>query len=289
MQLAYEKIIARLIETIEQGTIFWRRPWTTPVNAVSGKPYRGINFLVLATSDFADPRYLTYRQAKEFGGHVKTGARGFPLIKWHFPDEEEMRRNPDAKPFCRCFTVFNTAQCDNMVKLPELPSIERNPIAEAQTMIENWSDKPRIEHGGYQAAYNPILDMVRIPEMKKFCSPEAYYDTLFHEMIHSTGHYSRLDRDMSPRFEIEKYGLEELIAEIGAAMLCAEAGIDNSNIVENNAAYLQSWLRAISADPSIIVRAAGGAAKAADMILGRGCDPVKTDDAREQREFIAAA
>lgn len=288
MHQAYQNTIDRLINAMDNGKVPWRRPWTTPVNAISGKAYRGINFLVLATADFADPRYLTFLQAKDLGGHVKQGERGFPVIKWYFPTEEDKKKNPNAKPWVKGYTVFNVEQCENLVKLPELISAEHDQLAEAQAIIDNWAGKPTIEFAGYQAAYNPILDRVLMPKMEKFRSPEAYYDTCFHELTHSTGHVTRLNRDLSSRFIAEKYGLEELVAEIGGAMLCAEAGIDNTNLIENNAAYLQSWLNAVKNDPNMIVRAASMAAKATDLILGRE-NKEKADEVQLDEQLMIAA
>lgn len=288
MQTAYAKVVNRLLEAMEAGSVPWKRPWITPINAVSGKAYRGINFLMLLTAEYADPRYITYLQAIDLGGHVRQGEQGFPVVKWHFPNEDDVQKNPNAKPWVKGYTVFNVEQCENLVKLPALSSVERNPIVNAQAIVDGWSGKPKIEFGGYQAAYNPTLDRIIMPEMEKFRTPEAYYDTLFHELAHSTGHATRLNRDQSPRYMADKYGLEELVAEIGGAMLCAEAGIDNANLIQNNAAYLQSWMNAVKNDPNMIVRAAGMAAKATDLILDRD-NKEETDEVQSDEQLMVAA
>jgi len=252
---------------MQRGIIPWKRPWFMPKNAVSGKSYRGINQLVLSTGDFADPRFITFLQAQQLGGSVKQGEKGFPVVLWHFPTAEEIRNDPDASTWAKAYTVFNVLQCENLTRLPVLPTIEHDSIAEAQSIIDNWASKPKIEHGGFQAAYSPAKDTVYMPEMSKFSTPEGYYDTLFHELLHSTGHIKRLDRkSLTTR---EDYAIEELVAEIGAAMLCSEAHIDNSSMIENNVAYLQSWLAAVRNDKTMLVKAASQAAKSADMILGR--------------------
>jgi len=268
MNKGYQKVIDRLIEAMSKGVIPWRRPWSTPKNAISGKQYRGINYLMLATSNFTDPRYLTFLQAQDLGGHIKQGALGFPIVKWIIPSDEDKERNPNARPWVKCYTVFSVEQCEGLVKLPELVSVECNPLVEAQSIIYKWANKPQIIFGGYQAGYSPKQDRVIMPEMEKFSSPEAFYDTFFHELIHSTGHENRLDRGLSPQFDVEKYAVEELTAEIGSAMLCSEAHIDNSNLTENNAAYLHSWLKAVKNDPNMIVKAASLAARAVEFILG---------------------
>lgn len=289
MRKAYEKIVDRLIKAMETGVIPWRRPWVTPMNAISKRPYRGINFLMLATADFGDPRYLTFLQAKELGGCVKQGAHGLPVIKWFFPTEEDRTTKPNVCPWAKCYTVFNVEQCENLTKLPALVSVEHDSIAEAQTIIDNWAGRPETEFGGFQASYNPMLDTVRMPEFTKFQSAEGYYDTYFHELVHSTGHVARLNRGLGTRLNKEQFGLEELCAEIGGAMLDAEAHIDNTSLVDNNAAYLMSWLRAVKNDPNMIVKAACAAAKAADMILGRAALQTETGDTEPVEELVMAA
>jgi antirestriction protein ArdC len=269
MRKGYQKIVDRLIAEMEKGKIPWKRPWITPMNAVSKRPYRGINYLSLASADFNDPRYLTYLQAQKLGGNVKQGAHGFPIVKWIIPTTKDLVRNPNAKPWIQCFTVFNVEQCENLDKLPALISVEHNPLAEAQAIIDNWAGKPEIETGGFEAGYNYRKDRIIMPEMGKFKNPEAYYDTMFHELIHATGDITRLDRERAPKSIKDKYAYEELIAEVGGAMLCSEAHIDNSGLIENNAAYLQSWLKAVNDDPEMIIKAASEAAKAVDLILGR--------------------
>ena len=266
MNKAQTKIVDRLLEAMEQGVIPWRRPWMMPTNAVSGKSYRGINKLVLSLSDFRDHRFVTYLQAEQLGGNVKKGERGFPVVIWHFPTAQEIQNDPNASTWAKAYTVFNVGQCECLTKLPVLPIVEHD-STEAQAIVDCWTGRPSIEHGGYRAAYSPSMDKIIMPEMSKFQSPEGYYDTLFHELVHSTGHVRRLDRK-SLR-DRQQYAIEELVAEIGGAMLCSEAHIDNSSLIDNNAAYLQSWLQALKNDKTMLVKAASAAAKATDMIMGR--------------------
>lgn len=245
---------------------------------------------MLATCEYADPRFLTFLQAQQLGGSVKRGAEGFPVIKWHFPTDLEIAKNPNARPWARGYTVFGVEQCEGLDKLPALVSVEHDSIAEAQLIIDNWADKPTIEHGGYRASYNPTLDTIHMPEISKFTTPEGYYDTCFHELVHSTGHVSRLNRLLvSPMLTKQDYSQEELCAEIGAAMLCAEAHIDGSDLIENNAAYLQNWLQAVKGDPNMIPKAASVAAKATDLIMGRNCRPEEALDMAPEAEMLVAA
>lgn len=268
MHKAYELVVDRLIQAIERGLVPWRRPWTTPMNLVTGKLYRGINYLMLATCDHPDPRFLTYLQAEKLGGHVKRGERGYPVTKWRFPTDAELEQKPDAKPFVRSYTVFNLNQCEGLDNLPKLVALEHDSIVEAQAIIEGWADRPVIEHGGYRASYSPSKDLVRMPEMAKFRQVEAYYDTLFHELVHSTGHPSRLGRMVSPFVNRGQYCLEEMVAEIGGALLCSASGISNADLYDNNAAYIAGWLQAVRADRNMLIRAASMAARAADLIVG---------------------
>lgn len=291
MHKGYEKIVNRLIGAMENGIIPWKRPWTTPVNAISGKPYRGINFLMLAgTSDFADPRYLTFLQAKDLGGCVKKGAEGFPVIKWHFPTDEDLKRNPNARPWAKGYTVFSVEQCEGLSKLPALVSVEHDSIAEAQFIIDNWGDKPQTSFGGFIASYKPLTDTVSMPEIQKFKTAEGYYDTYFHELVHSTGHITRLNRlSVSPMLTKHEYGQEELCAEIGAAMLCSKAHIDSSDLIDNSAAYLQNWLLVVRNDPNIIPKAASMAAKATDLVMGRNRRPEESLDTEPESDLMVAA
>lgn len=287
MRKAYEKIVGRLIEAMEDGIIPWKRPWVGgfAINAISKKPYRGINALMLSlASGYGDNRFVTFNQAKDLGGHIKAGEKGYPIVFWNFPNKEDIQKNPNATPWAKGWTVFNVEQCEGLVKLPALEVIEHDSIAEAQAIIDNWVSKPKIDIGGDRASYNPVLDRVNMPNLNKFHTAEGYYDTFFHELTHSTGHVSRLNREQSSRFMEDKYGFEELVAEIGGALLCAEAHIDNGDLTKNSAAYLQSWLQAVKNDPEMIPKAATMAAKAVDMIMGK----VKEATEPQEEEAIAA-
>ena len=267
MNKAQGKIVDRLLEAMEQGIIPWKRPWMMPTNAVSGKPYRGINKLVLSLSNFTDHRFVTFLQAKDLGGNVKQGEKGFPIIVWHFPTAQEIQNDPNASPWARSYTVFSVEQCEGLTKLPVLPTVEHDSISEAQAIVDGWTGRPRVEFGGFRACYNTATDTVSMPEIGKFQSAEGYYDTFFHELVHSTGHIKRLDR--KSLVDRHQYAIEELVAEVGGAMLCSEAHINNTDLIDNNVAYLQSWLQALKNDKTMLVKAASAAAKASDMIMGR--------------------
>ena len=242
---------------------------------MSGHQYRGINVWILASGGFASQYWLTFRQATELGGHVRSGQKGSPVVFWKFgtrevQDGEEIIERKSV--LCRYYTVFNTSQCEGLPVQPEqatepLPHI--NPIESCEQVVMQWLDKPTIQHGSHRAAYSKSLDLVQMPDRVSFDNAEEYYSTLFHELTHSTGHPRRLNRSTLATFERfgdEKYSAEELVAEMGAAFLCGFSGIENKTI-RNNAAYLQSWLDVLKQDSRLVLIAAGQAQKAADMIL----------------------
>ena len=278
----YEVITNRIIALLEQGTAPWRKTWSAesrPRNLVSGKPYRGINvFLLLAAGGrFASPCWLTFRQALQAGGNVRKGEQGLPVVFWKPLDksagaqsdetEEQGRRRA---PLLRYFTVFNVEQCDGLTA-PATASRSFDPIPEAARIIAAMKNPPAISHGGDRAWYRPSTDAVRLPLPGSFISPAHYYSTAFHELAHSTGHGSRLDRKGitdETMFGDHDYSREELIAEMTAAFLCGSAGLDTADVMDNTSAYLAHWIKVLRGDTRLVVTAAAAAQKAADHILG---------------------
>ena len=286
MSKAYEVITARLLELLAQGQIPWRRPWKAfkatgglrPRN-INGNLYRGANWFLLGMLPFQHPIFLTFRQAQSLGGHVSKGEQGFPVLFWKLLEvTEETASDPEEIgkkiPFARYFTVFNVEQCEGLsLPQPETPvaPIEFDSITEAEAIWEAMPQRPELRYGGDRACYMPAMDQVKMPPRSAFLDAEGFYETLFHEMGHATGHASRLDRKEITKgiyFGSQDYSLEELVAELTAAFLCAEAGIDQA-VIENQAAYLQGWLEKLLKEPSAFVTAAARAQKAADFILGQ--------------------
>lgn len=270
----YEAITARLIEAMEKGIIPWHKPWASEYyNAKTGHRYRGLNVPVLAMSGFSDPRWMTYRQAQEAGGHVRKGERGTCVMFWKLMKAKEQDAAEGEKvkvfPVIKTYTVFNVEQIDGLT-LPPVQTFTHEPIAEAEALVQNMPKRPGIEHGGQRAFYSPSRDFVGMPTPESFESAEAYYSTLFHELTHSTGHSSRVDRftaaDYTAKFGSEPYAKEELVAELGAAFLRAACGIEAAPEMENSAAYLQGWLSVLKNDRRFLVNAAAQAQKAADFI-----------------------
>ena len=271
----YEQITARICALLQQGVIPWRKPWRVqtggPRNFVTKKSYRGINVFLLLAAGFESPLWLTFRQAQQLGASVRKGEKACPVVFWKPLDIEDKESGETQKiPLLRFYHVFNVAQCDGL----KISSVaEEEPVTGAdkpQEVIERMPKRPDIRHGMTRAFYSSQADFVGMPARKRFENGNAYFSTLFHELIHSTGHDKRLNRptlNAKTGFGANPYCKEELIAEMGAAFLCAQAGIVERTI-DNSASYIHGWLEQLHADKTLIVRAAAQAQKAADFILG---------------------
>lgn len=273
-QIVTEKIIAKL----EQGVAPWRRPWRLghiPYNLKSGKTYRGINLLLLGMQDYEYHAYLSFKQVTDMNGSVMKGEKGHPVVFWkRIKEEPKEGDEPTWRYLLRYYTVFNVEQCANIpAKFLPKPLPPFDPIQRCEEILYHMPRPPRIEEGGDEAAYDPALDTVYMPEPKTFDFPENYYGILFHELVHSTGHEKRLARkELGEAFGSEPYAKEELTAEIGAGFLRAITGIDRDGF-DQNAAYVKGWLNHLKDDPRLIVHAAGKAQKAVDYILGIKGEP----------------
>jgi antirestriction protein ArdC len=276
----YDLVTARILQQLEKGTAPWRKPWggamRTPRNLTTLKPYRGINVFLLACQGYDAPFWLTYRQAQELGGHVRQGEKGSPVVfwkEWETTDKES--GEPTKIPILRQYSVFHVSQCEGIGHLvPPVKTMDNpnQPLERCESVVGAMPSAPTIRHDFDSAFYRPPQDMVGMPPRPRFDSSESYYATLFHELTHSTGHPSRLNRPgiADPaRFGSQPYGREELIAEMGAAFLCAHTGIETATL-DNSASYIDGWIRAIRQDRTLVVTAAAQAQKAADWILGEG-------------------
>ncbi len=272
----YEIITSRIIEKLEQGTAPWAKPWTggeMPRNLVTGKVYRGINLFLLNMMNFTSPYWLTFNQCREKGGCVKAGAKATPIVFWNLSKVKDDDTDEEKKiPLLRYYNVFNAEQCEglNITQLDQ-EAREFAPIEVCMMTIAAMPKAPRIQHEQPKAYYVPSMDYVNMPKPESFKSAEEYYSVLFHELTHSTGHASRLNRkgiNVNSGFGSSDYGKEELIAEMGAAFLCGCSGIENRTI-DNTASYVAGWLKAIKEDKKIVIIAAAAAQKAADYILNK--------------------
>lgn len=267
------EVANRLADLLEQGVSPWRRPWDVnggglPTNATTGRRYTGMNVVTLLVAQYAGgyshSQWLTYKQAQAAGGHVRKGEKAAARIT---VVKRYARKNPKPSQdeygiSVRHYAVFNVAQCEGLDVQPvEPPARTISPVEAADALVAGYlATGPSVQHGGNVASYSPKLDRVRMPERDAFHSSGEYYSTLFHELAHSTGHESRLDRDMSGMFGGHEYSREELVAEFTAAFLCADAGI--SNTMEQSAAYLATWAERLRNDPSMLRWAAARAQEA---------------------------
>lgn len=238
------------------------------VNWKTQKAYRGINQIMLDGGEYA-----TFKQITEAGGSVKKGAKSEFIVFWKWLENENDKGEKESVPLLRYYRVFNVlTQAEGLEsKRQPKPEFEHDKIEQCENVIAGYMDKPDFTYvPNVGAWYKPFHDVINIPPLKDFKQVEEYYTTTFHEMIHSTGHQRRLNRDgitATASFGSETYSKEELVAEIGASMLASVAGIDNSTI-DNAVAYIQSWLRALKDDRTLLVKAGGQAQKAVDLILG---------------------
>jgi len=274
MANVYQIVTDRILESLEAGIVPWQRPWITaaPMNLTTKKPYRGINVWLTSARRYTSPYWLTFKQAKDLGASVRKGERGTPIV--YYTTFETDKTYPDGTPktgmVLRYYTVFNTDQIDGLTDVPALETRQVDPIETAEAIVAGMPQPPALEHGHGAAWYRPSADLVGLPSRETFKGAGEYYSTLFHELAHATGHASRIGRVgvmEIARFGSETYSKEELIAEMTAAFLCGQAGIDST--VENSAAYLASWVKALKGDSRLIVSAGAGAQKAADWILGK--------------------
>ena len=306
----FQIVTEKIMQQLEKGVIPWRKPWKggsayMPKNFVTKKSYRGINPWLLAGTSFEkgyeSPFWVTFKQAQALGGKVKKGEKGTLIVfwKWLFKKvnggttdkiegiealETTQGGAPKKIPLLRYYYVFNVEQCEGF----EIPQVEKpqgkefKPIEQAEALVEGYKTKPEIKHAKQQAYYSPRLDYINMPKKESFDHVEEYYSTLFHELVHSTGHDSRLKRegfDEAHFFGDVVYSKEELVAEFGASFLCGFAGIENQT-VKNSSAYIKGWVTMLKGDKRLLVMACAKAQKAVDYVLGT--EPVKVESEKEK-------
>jgi antirestriction protein ArdC len=280
----YQCVTDSIVAQLEQGVRPWMKPWnaehaagriTRPLR-FNSQPYHGINILMLWSSaeerGYACPIWLTFKQALEYGGNVRKGEKGSPVVYAStFTKSEKDDAGDESErevPFLKQYTVFNAEQCDGLpnhfYQLKEAPkeSIER--IEQADRFFANTNADVR--EGGNVAAFVKDGDFIRMPRIETFRDAESHAATLAHELTHWTRHASRLDRDLGrKRFGDEGYAMEELVAEIGSAFLCADLSI-TPEVREDHAGYIGNWLQVLKNDKRAVFTAASMASQAADYL-----------------------
>lgn len=292
----YERVTNRIIESLEAGVVPWRKPWHSigglSRNLNSNRPYRGVNVFLTAlasmSAGYTDNRWATFNGIKRAGGFVRKGEKGTLVILWKPIEKKDKQTGEVTDKFLmlKGYTVFNVEQAEWPNGAPkngdetEERAHEANEIAE--TIITEYVENggPRMTRGGDSAHYSPVTDTVAVPRPEQFVDGEHFYGAAFHELVHSTGHESRLDRLTKSGFGSEPYAQEELVAELGASMIAAVAGTE-VDPRESSASYIANWLRVLNDDKRFVVQAAAKAQRAADMILGTKFDDKATDETEE--------
>ena len=278
-----EMVAERVLEELKNGIVPWNKPWFGSdrfVSHVNGKHYSLLNCIMLGQPG----EYATFNQISKEGGKVKKGAKSKVVVYWSPVKKEETDDSGEIKIktyfILKYYRVFNLNDCEGVKKKylsDDDTKFIHETVKDAEEVIKGYCDANpglkivRDERSG-RAYYRPSEDMIQVPMMEQFEKVEEFYSTLFHEMTHSTGHWSRLGRFKEEgsvaAFGGEDYGKEELIAELGAAALCGKCGIESRDSFRNSAAYLKGWTEAIKGNPEMIVAAAGKADKAVEYILG---------------------
>jgi antirestriction protein ArdC len=310
----YQEITDKIIAELEQGRVPWVQPWANaaaplglPKNAATGRNYSGVNILILwgaaAERGFTSQNWLTFRQALNLGGHVRKGEKGVTAVyaDRFIPYRERQRAaetgdEPDAIPFLKRFTVFNTDQCEDLpTEIAAPPALVADNqdliLPQAEALIRATGADIRI--GGDRAFYVPSEDYIRVPPPSAFFEPINWHRTVFHECGHWSGAEHRLKRNLSGNFGSPSYINEELCAELISAFVCAALSIVPT---VRHADYLGSWIDCMREDNRVIIRAASAASKAADYLLAfrdqdtdLPADPARTASQPTAREPSLAA
>ena len=282
----YTRVTSRIVAELEKGVRPWLKPWNAEHAAgrisrplrCNGQPYRGINVLVLwieaTAKGYAAPIWLTFKQAKELGGFVRKGEHGSPVVySSSFKKSEEDDSGAETEKeihFLKAYTVFNVEQVEGLpahfYAKAEPPKSDMQRIAEADAFVVNT--KADVRHGGTRAYYAETLDYIQMPPFECFRDAESHAATLLHELNHWTKQRTRLNRSFDQkRWGDEGYAMEELVAELGSAFLCADLAI-TPEVREDHADYIGHWLKVLKDDKKAVFTAAAHAQKATDYLHG---------------------
>lgn len=259
----YQTVTDKIIAAIEEnGTLPWVRPWATfggPRNGMTNRPYSGVNHLLLsiAGAGYGSNEWFTFKNAQKLGGTVRKGEKGTQVVYWNIIKKDDGTGKEETFPLLRYFMVFNREQIDGLPEPKKAEEVSFDPITAAEDFISGTG--ANIRFGGDRAVYNMATDSITLPVREAFNDPASFYATAFHELIHWTGHRSRLDRLAATPFGSPEYAKEELVAELGAAFLCADKGIIGKT---QHPEYIANWLTALKNDKRFIFKASSLATKA---------------------------
>lgn len=275
----YQLVTDRIVSQLECGIIPWEKPWSgirsRAYNRISKKSYSLLNQMLLKHPG----EYATFKQWADLGGKVRKGAKSEIVVFWKmFPIEEtdkDGQKIIKQIPLLKYYNVFHISDVDGVEPLTKDQLNEIEPLEQAEQIMSDYFNRENItleQSASDKAYYSPIQDLVHLPLMEQFKNQAEYYSTAFHELTHSTGHKSRLDRlDVglkSASFGSSEYSKEELVAELGSAYILNSLGIETTHSLRNSAAYIQSWLTVLKSDIKFIVSASSKAEKAVNYILG---------------------
>jgi antirestriction protein ArdC len=291
----HQIINERIIEYLNKDIAPWRVPWTeagVPTNLISAKPYRGINVMLLAALSYQRNVFITANQLIELGASVKPKEKPHLITYWNNAKKEGEgmeAENAGGKKGAKLqyYLVYNIAQCAGILTdlTPELVQ-ETDPAAACARIVDNMPNRPAIKHKESKAYYEPLEDFINLAKPKSFPNDAAYHSALFHQLIHSTGHHTRLDRMglvQMPEFGCDPYSLEELVAEIGACYLRCVAGIASEF---DERTVVNGWIGKLKLDRQLIFTACSLAQKAVDYILN--IQPVEEPVLSDLTETITA-
>lgn len=270
MQPAYEIITNRIIEQLEKGVIPWQKPWKSGLascNFISKHEYQGINRLMTNMMGYTSPFWLTFNQAKTLKGSIKAKERGTPIIYFDIK-EKEVNGVMEKFIMVKYSTIFNLEQTTLELPVVEPVTKEFAPIEVAEQIVTNYANGPRIEYKDTQTYYVPSTDTVNMLQRHNYLSPEHYYYCLYHELSHSTGHHSRLNREgisSDGLHSKHSYSYEELIAELSSSFLLNAIGLD---FIQQHSSYISGWLSVLKNDAKFVIKAASEAERSANYILG---------------------
>lgn len=274
----YNLVTKRILEEMKKGVIPWQQPWIAnkngAFNRISKKPYSFLNQMLLRQKG----EYATFKQWKSIGGKIRKGEKAEMIVFWKMIEKENKETGEKEKiPLLRYYNVFHVSQVENVEPLEKLELNENiDPIEEADDVIRKYVERENLqfkEKLSDKAFYSPEKDEVVVPKKEQYRDINEYYSTTFHELVHSTGHEKRLNRQKEKRivFASESYTKEELVAEIGSAALMNHLGIETGKTFKNSTAYIESWIKVLMEDDHFIVNASRKAEKAVDYILKGEC------------------
>jgi antirestriction protein ArdC len=275
MKNIHKEISDKILSAMESGNLPWIKPWSgkginnMPRNAVSKRAYSGANVLLLwlaaENNGYTSGKWLTYKQAQELGGNVRKGEKSTSIVYASTFEKQNENGDKDIIPFLKSYAVFAVEQCEGLEALQDKPMVLNTEQRDSDCEAFVQSTGAIVRHGGGRAYYTSKDDYIMLPPYETFISSNGYYNTALHELVHWSGHETRCNRQFGKRFGDKAYAAEELVAELGAAFMCAEFGYD---AVTQHAAYIQSWIDLIKDDCKAFVTAASKASAAVEYVRG---------------------